>query len=375
MASSGHVPVSAVIDQPPPMGIPINAVAIAIPVDALSDDTDTPVMNEPFYDRVPTASPHKRRVSWGHAARSRKRAEARAQKHVEKSQTAESKNQANGGAGVLLPSTVATDLFRAFSDDIATPVHAYMAAKLLQYVENGILTGRPAAIARLCQKGLRVRKRQQKGRDLARQLAAGQAMVLSKQQENVLRELIDLGVLEPDIHAAVHMRLEELSIQKQQLLDDQQERKRHRADKLEQNRVRKQARLQKQEQERVRKQKPIFDKVMQHVSGHSNSSTTTATMITARAGRGKTWLMNLIVAACRAQGHVVLCVASTAVAAHNYPGGRTAHSQFKIPCTDGSRKPNEKVVCTLDLNDPQADFLANVDLIVWDEERADTRLT
>ncbi|XP_066384732.1 uncharacterized protein [Miscanthus floridulus] len=49
-------------------------------------------------------------------------------------------------------------------------------------------------------------------------------------------------------------------------------------------------------------------------------------------GTGKTFLWNCIVTHLRSQKKIVLTVASSGVAALLLPGGRTAHSRFKIPC-------------------------------------------
>ena len=114
-------------------------------------------------------------------------------------------------------------------------------------------------------------------------------------------------------------------------------------------------------------QKPVFDRVMRHISEDADPNECKLTFVSAQGGRGKTWLMNLIVAAARAKGKVVLCVASTAAAASHYPGGRTAHSQFGIPVSDDPVRQNEAVSCVLDLSGTQAAFLDKVDLIVWDE--------
>ena len=81
-------------------------------------------------------------------------------------------------------------------------------------------------------------------------------------------------------------------------------------------------------------------------------------MIEARAGRGKTWLVNLIVATARSEGIVTMCVASTALAAQNYPGGRTAHSQLGIPAA--KREKGKRVECKLELGSQHAKFLSSV---------------
>ena len=48
-------------------------------------------------------------------------------------------------------------------------------------------------------------------------------------------------------------------------------------------------------------------------------------------GYGKTLILKVIAAKIRSEGGIVICVASTGLAAQNLEGGRTAHSRFKIP--------------------------------------------
>jgi chromosomal replication initiation ATPase DnaA len=49
-----------------------------------------------------------------------------------------------------------------------------------------------------------------------------------------------------------------------------------------------------------------------------------------KAGRGKTFLLNAMCDQIRAMGKIVLPTATSAFAAQLYPGGRTAHSAFKV---------------------------------------------
>lgn len=55
-------------------------------------------------------------------------------------------------------------------------------------------------------------------------------------------------------------------------------------------------------------------------------------------GTGKTFLYSLLLAHTRKDGFVALATASSGIAALLMPGGRTAHSRFKIPIdiTDSS---------------------------------------
>ena len=48
-------------------------------------------------------------------------------------------------------------------------------------------------------------------------------------------------------------------------------------------------------------------------------------------GTGKTFLYRALLATIRGQGKIVVATATSGVAASIMPGGRTAHSRFKIP--------------------------------------------
>lgn len=80
------------------------------------------------------------------------------------------------------------------------------------------------------------------------------------------------------------------------------------------------------------------------------------------AGTGKTFTYKALCFALRAQSKIVLCVASSGIAALLLPGGRTSHSRFKIPL-----EINAQSTCFFS---KQADLTALIraaDLIVWDE--------
>ena len=82
-----------------------------------------------------------------------------------------------------------------------------------------------------------------------------------------------------------------------------------------------------------------------------------------RSGRGKTLLMKMIVAAVRAQGEIVLCSATTGLAALNYEGGTTAHATYKIPVTDSEDTPN----CNVTARSQRAELLRAATLHIWGE--------
>jgi len=64
----------------------------------------------------------------------------------------------------------------------------------------------------------------------------------------------------------------------------------------------------------------------------------------------------------RGQGKIVLCVASSGIAALLLPGGRTAHSRFSIPLDI-----HEQSMCRIGKNTQLADLLGQTSLIIWDE--------
>jgi hypothetical protein len=79
-------------------------------------------------------------------------------------------------------------------------------------------------------------------------------------------------------------------------------------------------------------------------------------------GTGKTYLWNRIVAYLRLQGKIVLTVASSGVAALLLPGGRTAHSRFKIPC-----EIEDDMICDVSRGTMLSDLIQLTSLVIWDE--------
>lgn len=79
-------------------------------------------------------------------------------------------------------------------------------------------------------------------------------------------------------------------------------------------------------------------------------------------GTGKTYLWNAIVATIRSHQKIVLTVASSGVASLLLPGGRTAHSRFKIPCD-----LDDDIVCDIKRGSMLAKLIEATELIIWDE--------
>ncbi|KDQ08678.1 hypothetical protein BOTBODRAFT_85219, partial [Botryobasidium botryosum FD-172 SS1] len=76
-------------------------------------------------------------------------------------------------------------------------------------------------------------------------------------------------------------------------------------------------------------------------------------------GTGKTYVYRLLAAKVRAQGNIVLCVASSGIAALLLPGGRTAHSTFKIPIPI-----LEGGICPIAKDSPLAELIRETRLII-----------
>ncbi|KAF8758703.1 Helitron helicase-like domain at N-terminus [Rhizoctonia solani] len=80
------------------------------------------------------------------------------------------------------------------------------------------------------------------------------------------------------------------------------------------------------------------------------------------AGTGKTFLYRTLCTTLRAQGKIVICVASSGLAALLLPGGKTSHSVFKIPI-----EIKEDSTCNISKRSELAALIARTDLIIWDE--------
>ncbi|KAJ1256533.1 hypothetical protein BS78_K010100 [Paspalum vaginatum] len=77
---------------------------------------------------------------------------------------------------------------------------------------------------------------------------------------------------------------------------------------------------------------------------------------------GKTYLWNAFIAHLRCQRKIVLVVASSEVASLLLPGGRTAHSRFKIPCDIDNVS-----VCDIRRGTALSELIESTELIIWDE--------
>ena len=105
-------------------------------------------------------------------------------------------------------------------------------------------------------------------------------------------------------------------------------------------------------------QRAIYDDVMGSVLENQGK----LFFIYGAGGTGKTFLYRTIISALRSSKKKVIPVASSAIAALLLPGGRTAHSRFKIPL-----KLYEDTFCEVKNGTNLASFLSQADLIIWDE--------
>ncbi|XP_055521948.1 uncharacterized protein LOC129716088 [Leucoraja erinacea] len=105
-------------------------------------------------------------------------------------------------------------------------------------------------------------------------------------------------------------------------------------------------------------QREVYD----HVCDYLQRDLSSMIFIDSPGGTGKTFIINLILSTVRAQGQIAIAVASSGIAATLMPGGRTAHSRFKIPI-----HVTEDSTCNINSNSKTGDFFRRVKLIVWDE--------
>ncbi len=105
-------------------------------------------------------------------------------------------------------------------------------------------------------------------------------------------------------------------------------------------------------------QRPIYEEVIEAVRLHKPL----LMYVDGRSGRGKTLLMKVITAALRAQGGIVLCSATTGLAALNHEGGMTAHATYKFPVTEKEETPQ----CNVTARSQRAELLRASVLHIWD---------
>ncbi|PHH91537.1 hypothetical protein CDD83_83 [Cordyceps sp. RAO-2017] len=107
-------------------------------------------------------------------------------------------------------------------------------------------------------------------------------------------------------------------------------------------------------------QQAVFDEIVNAVESRPDDA---HFFIQGPGGTGKTFLYRGLCAHYRSQGHIFLCVASSGIAALLLPGGRTAHSRFKIPLDSLTGES----ICPISKASPEAELFRHTRLIIWDE--------
>ncbi|XP_031116667.1 uncharacterized protein LOC116020327 [Ipomoea triloba] len=105
-------------------------------------------------------------------------------------------------------------------------------------------------------------------------------------------------------------------------------------------------------------QRAAFKTITDAVLGNKPS----AFFVDGPGGTGKTFLYRCLLAFVRSKGLIALATATSGIAASILPGGRTAHSRFKLPL-DGT----DKYVCNIGKHTADASLLRHSKLILWDE--------
>ena len=80
-------------------------------------------------------------------------------------------------------------------------------------------------------------------------------------------------------------------------------------------------------------------------------------------GTGETYVYATLCHHLQSRGKVVLCMASSGIAALLLPGGQTAHSMFKILINS----LDNNSFCNIAKDSQQAALLCKVDLFIWDK--------
>ena len=105
-------------------------------------------------------------------------------------------------------------------------------------------------------------------------------------------------------------------------------------------------------------QKHVFKEVMKSVEKKQGG----VFFVYGSGGCGKTFLWRTLIHKLRGDRKIVLPVASSGIAATLLPGGRTAHSRFKIPII-----LDDFSVCNISHDSDIAALIRETSLIIWDE--------
>uniref|UniRef100_A0A7N2MWF6 ATP-dependent DNA helicase n=1 Tax=Quercus lobata TaxID=97700 RepID=A0A7N2MWF6_QUELO len=89
---------------------------------------------------------------------------------------------------------------------------------------------------------------------------------------------------------------------------------------------------------------------------------TMAFFVDGPGGTGKMFLYRALLASLRSDGHIAIATATSGIAATLLPGGRTAHSRFKIPLI-----PEASSTCSISKQSDLAELIRRAVVLIWDE--------
>ena len=101
-----------------------------------------------------------------------------------------------------------------------------------------------------------------------------------------------------------------------------------------------------------------YNEILDHVLNHKGN----VFFVDGPGGTGKTYLYRALLAKVRSMGLIAVATTTSGIAASIMPGGRTAHSRFKIPI-----KLCENSICNFTKQSGTAALLRTSSLIIWDE--------
>ncbi|XP_051220245.1 uncharacterized protein [Lolium perenne] len=113
-------------------------------------------------------------------------------------------------------------------------------------------------------------------------------------------------------------------------------------------------------------QRAGFDEILSHIVDKRSQ----VFFVDGPGGTGKTYLYKALLAKVRSLGQIAIATATSGIAASIMPGGRTAHSRFKIPI-----KLTDSSMCNFTKQSGTADLLRKASLIIWDEVAMTKRQT
>jgi hypothetical protein len=101
-----------------------------------------------------------------------------------------------------------------------------------------------------------------------------------------------------------------------------------------------------------------FTEIIDHVINRNRR----VFLVDGPGGTSKTFLYKFLIVTIHAEGLIAVATATSGIAASIMPGGRTAHSIFKILI-----KINDGSICKFSKQSDMADLLDRAALIIWDE--------